>query len=104
MRITKKQLEYFLYKFKLDKIIYSYKQINLHDTYEYVYKIRLYGCYDIFYLYSSIDINTDISRDYSEDRIRCVRFKSGKYTRVFQINRSFGCFVRLENRLKSIVY
>lgn len=101
MRITKKQFEYFLYQYKLSGIVFSYKSVQMDDTYEYVYKVRLCGNYDVFYLYSSVDINTNVSRDYAEDRIRCVRCKDGIYKRIFQINRTFGWENRLRKALKS---
>lgn len=97
MRITKKQFEYYLYQYKLDGILYSYKSVDLDDTYEYVYRLRINGCYDAFYLYSSIDKGSGISRDYGDDRIRCVvELSDGSYKRIFRINRTKGWQDRLK--------
>lgn len=102
VRITKKQFEYYLYQYKLDGILFSYKSVAMDNTYEYVYKLRINGCYDTFYLYSSIDKNNDISRDYGDDRIRCVvELGNGKYKRIFRINRTVGWHERLRTALKS---
>lgn len=102
MRITKKQFEYYLYQYKLEGILFSYKSVEMDDTYEYVYKLRINGCYDTFYLYSSIDKNSNISRDYGDDRIRCVvELGDGKYKRIFRINRTEGWYDRLRKALKS---
>lgn len=103
MQITKKQFEYYLFKFKRDGIVYSYKSVDMPDTYEYVYEIRLKGCYDLFYLYSSIGKSSGVSRAYSTDRIRLVRLKNGNFRRVFQINRSKGWDDRLGNGLRSAI-
>lgn len=103
MRITKKQFEYYLYRYKLDGILFSYKQIDISDTYEYVYEIRINGCYDKFLLYSSIDKSTDEVRDYATDRIRLIKdIGNGKYSRICRFNRTKGVFDRIRCKLLNI--
>lgn len=106
MRITKKQFEYFLYQYKLEGILFSYKLVDIPDIYEYVYEIRIDGCYDSFLLYSSIDKSTNETRDYATDRIRLVKMvKDGnrtKYVRICRFNRTSGLFDRMRNGLSEL--